>query len=150
MYPIHEAALQYGVKNLPIPAEDLHPIQAFNPDDHETCAFNGMAVLSNLSGGHKLMGGVLVINREFQYARIIGNGFTIRWGTAPRRELDESIETFIARMDKVRSHEQRIVLPFDVSSDQYGDGWRRAIKHPATHGDFLEERGLKTAIAPGA
>lgn len=123
-----QAKLVYGRTFYEVPRTEHAPIPDLDLDNLEESVFQIVAVLSNQSGGHTLGDIRVSITADRSYAYLNGNGFAASFGTipvAPEAPSDEQIAEFVA---KYVDNRQVVNYKWSVRSDQYGEGWKRAVK----------------------
>lgn len=114
------AKLMYGATaynvdpdvSLPIPTE-------FDFDRPEECARKVFACMSNASGGHPVRDCRLRIDPVRRTANLTGSGVHVFYSPAdlPKVSVDEAIQIALRTV---------MIDLGDVTTDQYGDGWKRA------------------------
>lgn len=110
----------YNVKpsaDLPLPTE-------FDFDKPEECAKLIFACMSNASGGFRLRNCKVRYNTERQCANLTATGVHIYYADpdAPKLSVEEAMAL----------HTSSVVIELgDVRTDQYGEGWKRAIWMPS-------------------
>ena len=96
---------------LPIP-------ETFNFKDPEGCAKQVAAIMSNASGGFLIKDVKLSYHEGWGCANLSGNGMHVYWSNGKKGSIQE--------VCKMAEESTKIDLG-TVSSDQYGEGWKRAI-----------------------
>ncbi len=116
-----QAVLLYGSSRYPVEANDTLPLPLeFDFNAPEECARKVLAVMSNASGGHKLANCRLRIHRGRKTASITCSG-----GYARYRE-DSTPFAFNVEQAMQFDAECEVYELGAVSTDQYGEGWKRA------------------------
>lgn len=114
------ALLNYGSHSIKVQPSETHPLpMEFDFDKAEECARKIFAVMSNASGGFTLSNCKVRMHRGRKFANLTCNGSHIyyRDQNAAKLSIDEAMKV----------HEESEVIELGaVSSDQYGDGWKRA------------------------
>ncbi len=119
MSKLKMCGLYYGRSCVKVaPTEHLPIPESFDFANPLECAMKVAAILSNASGGHILRDVKLTINREWQTANVTANGAHAYW-SADRKLKPEDIQAFV-------NGSQDYNLG-SVRTDQYGDGWKRAV-----------------------
>ena len=129
MLKFTEAKLTYGVRAYPVEKnEHFSPFEDFDPKgDLMEQVFKAIAMMSNASGGHTLRDAKVRVHPTF--VSIIGNGFSIKWGEVdPTVRAIANIEQRAIEVSRIFNESVVYDVPFAVRTDQYGDGWKRAIK----------------------
>lgn len=114
------ATLSYGSTQYPVVPSELSPLPLeFDFNNPEDCARKIFAIMSNASGGHTVRDCKLRINREEKLANLTGSGVHVYYAVKGRAKM--SIEQ-ILKLEK----EKEVFLLGNVTTDQYGNGWKRA------------------------
>lgn len=115
------AKLHYGMSSYDVkPHEGLPLPTEFDFEQPVECAKKIFAMMSNASGGHPLFDCTLRIYRDRHSANLTAKGVHVyfRMPNHPKLSLEEVIA----------SHDASEVFALGtVVTDQYGDGWKRAI-----------------------
>lgn len=102
------------------PSADLPLPTEFDFDKPEECAKHIFACMSNASGGFRIRKCKVRYNTKTQMANLTAVGVHVFYAVPNRakRTIDEAME----------DHNTSVLLELgDVRTDQYGDGWKRAI-----------------------
>lgn len=113
------ATLAYGSTLIPVrPGPHLPIPEVFDFDKFWDQARLTAAIMSNASGGHIIKGVKLRIHRGYESANLTGNGMHVFWQGVKGLTIEEATKLF---------EESTLVALGDVRTDQYGDGYKRAI-----------------------
>ncbi|HEX8590708.1 hypothetical protein [Pseudomonas sp.] len=115
------AHLNYGATVIHVKPSDLLPLPpTFDFDNAEQCARTVFAVMSNASGGFALRDCKVRIDIARKRVNLTASGCHVFYAPTDRQKLP--IE------EAIRAHQQATVLELgSVSTDQYGEGWKRAV-----------------------
>jgi hypothetical protein len=114
------ATISYGASLYPVRPNEVSPLPAeFDFSDAEACARRIFAIMSNASGGHTLRGCKVRIHAERQTANLTANGCHVFYAPEQRQPLTP--EEAVRAMDECQTVELG-----NVTTDQYGEGWKRA------------------------
>lgn len=120
--PLQIARLYYGTSGYAVKPNDTLPLPAeFDYARPVECARLIMAIMSNASGGHILRDCVLRILPGNKAANITGSGVHVYYcadGPRPAITAEQALARFYAT---------GVMHLGSVRTDQYGDGWRRAV-----------------------
>jgi hypothetical protein len=122
------ANLNYGRRAYEVlPNETLPLPQEFDFENAEACARKIFAIMSNASGGHLIKGCKVATNKVNGTANLTGNGVHVFYQIKKRPKVslktEEEVKQYAADIEA-----NRVVLELgDVVTDQYGDGWTRAV-----------------------
>jgi len=118
---LNRAVLHYGANAYPVtPNKSLPLPPAFDFANGEACARLILAIMSNASGGHTLRDCRVMLAPDGSAANIVCNGAHVYYTVAERPKL--TIPELLAR------HTANGWLWLgDVQTDQYGDGYTRAV-----------------------
>lgn len=118
---LQHASVNYGRSRYPVVSSDLLPLPVeFDFNDEQGCARKILAILSNASGGHTLTDCRVTLHRARRSASIVANGAWAYYAS------DERARVTVEEALKIERELERIDLG-SVRTDQYGDGWKRAI-----------------------
>lgn len=124
------ATLYYGSTQYPVLPSEISPLPLeFDFNNPVDCARKIFAIMSNASGGHTVRDCKLRINREEQIANLTGSGVHVYYAVKGRAKMN------IEQILKVEKEKE--VFPLgSVTTDQYGDGWKRAtwVEQPEQDG----------------
>lgn len=116
------AHLTYGSTVVSVDPSETTPIPLeFDFNDAEMCARKIFAIMSNASGGHKLRACRLKYHAERQTANLTANGMHVYFAPYGQRVFKTVEEAIKAESECI------IVQLGDVVTDQYGEGWKRAV-----------------------
>lgn len=119
------ARLNYGSSQYPVEPTSTTPLPVvFDFDNPEESARHIFAVMSNASGGHTLRNCKVRFHRERGSANLTSSGCHVFFhdDDAPKMSLDAVMKF---------EQEATILHLGDVTTDQYGDGWKRAVWTPS-------------------
>lgn len=116
------AILTYGASGYHVkPTEDLPLPAEFDFANPEACAKLIFAVMSNASGGHTLRDCKVGVHLARRTANLTCNGAHVYYTPA---DLQQPMTLEEAQ----QAHTERVVYELgSVVTDQYGDGWKRAV-----------------------
>jgi len=100
-------------ENLPLPQEFdfAHPVE---------CAKIIFAIMSNVSGGHAISNCRFDFSEERGSANLVANGVHVYYSKPNKKKL--SVE------EALKMVAERVEIKLGtVVTDQYGDGWKRAV-----------------------
>lgn len=131
MLKLLAANIMYGARAYPVEQSEHAPIPDMDFDKVDEVIEKTMAVMSNQSGGHEFNEARFHFAKDKTFAKLNGNGFVITWGTQPGKfpaglPTDELIKLIEERSNSIVRNDVR----FGIRADQYGEGWKRAVKTP--------------------
>lgn len=119
---LQRAVLMYGTRAYPVTPCPTTPLpESFDFDHPEECARLIFAIMSNASGGHTLRDCTLRLSEQWGRANLTCNGAHVYY---KHPGFGNPIE--VQDIDSYMNSCTRVNLG-TVRTDQYGDGWKRAV-----------------------
>lgn len=120
------ARLMYGSSGCSVLPNETTPLpEEFDFDNPVECAKKVFAIMSNASGGHQIKQCTLRVDHVRRVANLTADGVHVFY-----RPKDSPKFATIQEMEEAIERTQTHALG-TVRTDQYGDGWKRALWVPA-------------------
>jgi hypothetical protein len=123
---LNRAVLHYGSSSYPVERNEVSPLpETFDFRNPEDCARKICAIMSNASGGHTIRECKVRVDPIRRTANITGSGIHVFYkpeSYVPAAPItDDNMEAEIARIEDLP-----VLMLGSVTTDQYGEGWKRA------------------------